>query len=260
MGALVLASGGEFIPPGPQDLDLPQIFGPVTKPMLLVVLAMVIIAAYFLLASRNLKIVPSKSQFLAESAYDFGRNSIARQQIGSENFRPYIPLILTIFTFVLVNNLFGMIPFIQYPTMAHIGFPIALSVLVIYPVYHIAGIRRHGFFGYIKHQLVLPNIPTWVLPLLIIIEFFQKFVLNPLTLAIRVFAAMLAGHLIIAVFTIGGHFLLEQANWGLKGTSVLAFVIAIAMSLLEVFIQILQAYIFALLAAGFIGAAVASEH
>jgi F-type H+-transporting ATPase subunit a len=84
--------------------------------------------------------------------------------------------------------------------------------------------------------------------------------MNPLTLAIRVFAAMFAGHLILIVFTLGGEFLLVEASGALKPVSVVAFLFAIAMTLLEAFIQVLQAYIFAILSASYIGAALSSDH
>lgn len=264
MGALVLAEGPTFKPPGIDAFILPPIFGSgtwgVTKPMLLVVLSVVLIAAYFMVSTRKLKIVPGKNQFFAESVYDFGRNNIARDQIGSKDFKPFVPLILALFTFVLVNNLFGIIPFLQFPTMARFGFPIALSVLVVYPVYHYVGIKRHGLGHYLKKELAPPGVPSFILPLFVPIEFAQKFFLAPLTLAIRVFAAMFAGHLIIIVFTLGGEFLLTEASGLLKPVSAVAWIFAIAMTFLEAFIQVLQAYIFATLAASYIGAALASEH
>lgn len=260
MGALVRAEGSEFVAPGPKDFELPPIFGEVTKPMILVVLSVIIVAGFFLVSSRKMKLIPGKGQYLAESIYDFSRNNIAREQIGSKDFQPFIPLILSLFSFVLVNNIFGIIPFIQFPSMSHIGFALALSVSVVYPVYHYVGIKRHGLGGYLKNQLFPPGVPVFVYILLAPIEFFQKFIMNPLTLAIRVFAAMFAGHLIIGVFSLGGAFLLEQANFALKGVSLVSFAFGIAMTLLEAFIQVLQAYIFAILAAGYIGAALASDH
>ncbi|RJQ87463.1 F0F1 ATP synthase subunit A [Amycolatopsis panacis] len=261
MSALVLAEGAVFSPPGAQSFELPPLFGSVTKPMLLVVLSVVIIATYFLLATRKLKVVPGKGQFIAESIYDFSRNNIARQQIGSHDFKRYVPLVFALFTFVLLNNLYGIIPALQFPTMARFGFPIALSVLVVFPVYHYAGFKRHGFAGYFKKELAPPSVPKAVLPLFSLIEFAEKFFLNPITLAIRVFAAMFAGHLILAVFTLGGTFLLtETSGWALKPVSLVAWVVAIGMTFLEAFIQVLQAYIFALLSAGYIGAALASDH
>ena len=259
MGALVLAEGGQFVPPGADSFVLPPIVGGITKPMLLIALSAVIIGAYFVLATRNLKLVPGKSQFAAEFLYEFSRNKIARDQIGSKDFRPFVPLIFALFTFVLVNNIFGIVPFIQFPTMSRIGFPIALF-LVAYVVIHAVGFKRHGFFGYFKHVMFPPGVPKPIYILLSPIEFFQKFVAQPVALAIRVFAAMFAGHLILLVFTLGGQFLLLEASAALKPVSVVAFAFAIALTFVEALIQVLQAYIFALLTANFIGAALAQEH
>ena len=159
-----------------------------------------------------------------------------------------------------MNNLFGIIPFLQFPTMAKIGFPLALSVLVVYPVYHYVGFKRHGFTGYLRHATMPPGAPGPIYLLLIPIEFLQKFILNPITLALRVFAAMFAGHLILLVFTLGGEYLLLHAAGPLKPVSAVAWVFAIAMTFLEAFIQVLQAYIFAMLSAIFIGQALAEDH
>ncbi|CAM05458.1 ATP synthase F0 subcomplex A subunit [Saccharopolyspora erythraea NRRL 2338] len=259
MGALVLAEGGTFVPPGADSFVLPPIFGGVTKPMVLVVLSALIVGAYFVIATRNLKLVPGKGQFVAESIYDFSRNSIARQQIGAKDFRPFVPLIFALFTFILVNNIYGIIPLIQFPTMSRIGFPIALFI-VAYLVIHAVGFKRHGFLGYLKHVMFPPGVPKPIYILLSPIEFFQKFIAQPVALAIRVFAAMFAGHLILLVFTIGGQFLLMEASAALKPVSVVAFAFAIALTFVEALIQVLQAYIFALLVANFIGAAMAQEH
>jgi len=260
LGTLVVAAGGTFTPPGVDSFFLPPIFGSVTKPMVLIVLSVVIIAAFFLAASRQLKIIPSKFQFAAESVYDFGRNNIAREQIGAKDFRPFVPLILSLFTFILVNNIFGLIPFIQFPTLSKFGFPLALSLLVVYPTYHFVGIKRHGLGGYLKHQLILPDVPGPVHLMLVPIEFATKFLINPFTLALRVFAAMFAGHLLLLVFTLGGEYLLLEASAPLKPVSLLGFAFAIVMTFLEALIQVLQAYIFALLSANYIGMALASDH
>lgn len=260
MRALWLAEGGEFVPPGAGDFDLPPIFLGITKPMVLAVLSVLLIMVFFLVASRRLKIVPSRFTFLAESVYDFGRNNIAREIIGSKDFMPFVPLIVSMFTFVLVNNIFGIVPILQFPTLAHIGFPMALSVLIVYPLWNYLGIRRHGFVGHFKHQLVPPGVPKPVLVLLVPVEFFVKFFMNPITHGIRVFAAMFAGHLILLVFTLAGQYLLLEAGGALKPVSVISWAFAIAMTFLEALIQVLQAYIFALLAANYIGSALSSEH
>lgn len=250
-----------FTPPGARDLFPPPIFGEVTKPMVLVVLSVLIILTFFLVTSRRLKLVPSRWQFAAESVYDFGRNTVAREQIGANDFRPYIPFIVSIFCFVLVNNIFGIVPLVQFPTLAHIGFPAAVALLLVFPVYHYVGIRRHGFVGYLRNQFVIPGVPKPVLWLLLIpTEVILKFFFDPVNLAIRVFAAMFAGHLLVVVFTLGGEFLLLEAAPLLKPLSVLSFALAIGITLLEALIQVLQAYIFATLSAHFIGRALATHH
>ena len=96
--------------------------------------------------------------------------------------------------------------------------------------------------------------------LLVPIEFATKFLINPFTLALRVFAAMFAGHLLLLVFTLGGEYLLLEASAPLKPVSLLGFAFAIVMTFLEALIQVLQAYIFALLSANYIGMALASDH
>ena len=143
--------------------------------------------------------------------------------------------------------------------MSRIGFPIALF-LVAYVVIHTVGFRRHGFFGYFKHVMFPPGVPKPIYVLLAPIEFFQKFVAQPVALAIRVFAAMFAGHLILLVFTMGGEYLLMEASTAFKPISVVSVAFAIALTFVEALIQVLQAYIFALLTANFIGAALAEEH
>jgi F-type H+-transporting ATPase subunit a len=258
LGAQVVADGG-FMPPGASSFVFPPIFDGVTKPMVLVGLSAVIVGVYFLVATRKLTLVPGKAQFVSESIYEFSRNKIARDQIGAKDFRPFVPLIFTLFTFILVNNIFGIIPFVQFPTMSRIGFPIALF-LVVYVTYHGVGFKRHGFIGYFKHALFPPGVPKPIYLLLTPIEFFQKFVTQPVALAIRVFAAMFAGHLILLVFTVGGEFLISQASLVFKPMSIVAFAFAIALTFVEALIQVLQAYIFAVLSANFIGAALAEGH
>jgi F-type H+-transporting ATPase subunit a len=260
LGALAQVAQDPFVPPGTQDFDLPPIAAGVTKPMALVVLSAIIVAGFFLIAMRKPKLVPGRVQFAAESLYNIGRNSIARDQIGSADFRRFVPLIVSLFCFILVNNLFGLIPLLQFPTMSHIGFPLALSVLVVYPVYHGVGIQRHGLGGYLKKELFPPNVPKPVYLLLTPIEIFTKFIMNPITLAIRVFAAMFSGHLLLLVFTVAGAWLLLDASVPFKPMSLVAWAFALALTFLEALIMTVQAYIFAMLTASYIGMALASEH
>ena len=257
MGEFVLAAE-EFTPPGVGTFIYPPIFGEVTKPIIQAILASVLLVVFFLMATRKLAMVPGKGQFAVEYIYGMARNTMARDQIGGREFKPFIPLVLGLFSFVLVNNLFGIIPFFQFPTMSRIGFPIALA-LFVYVTYHYAGFRKHGFAGYLKHATLPPGVPIFIAPLIIVIEVFQKFIMQPLSLALRVFAAMFAGHLILVLAVVGGEFLLFSGS-ALVVASPIAFLFAIAFTFLEVLVMIIQAYVFALLAGVYIGAAVSTEH
>ncbi|MFP5020091.1 F0F1 ATP synthase subunit A [Pseudonocardia phyllosphaerae] len=248
----------EFTPPGVGLFNYPPIFGDVTKPMVLVVLSAIIVIAVFTLGTRKLSIVPGRAQFALESFYNIPRNTMARDQIGSAEFRKYIPLILGLFSFILVNNLFGIIPFLQFPTMSRIGFPIALAIFV-YCFYHYAGFKKHGFAGYIKHAALPPGVPVFIAPLIVVIELLQKFLVQPLSLALRVFAAMFAGHLILALTAVGAEFLLSLGG-AMVIPAPVVFVAGIAFTFLEALVQVIQAFVFALLAAVFVGAAIAEEH
>jgi F-type H+-transporting ATPase subunit a len=257
LGEFVLAAE-EFTPPGVGTFIYPPIFGEVTKPILQVVLAALLVIAYFLYATRRLSMVPGRGQFAAEYLYGIARNTMARDQIGGAEFKPFIPLTLGLFSFVLVNNLFGIIPFFQFPSLSRIAFPIALA-LFVYVAYHYAGFRKHGLFGYIKHAALPPGVPVFVAPLIIFIELFTKFIFQPLSLALRVFAAMFAGHLILVLAVVGGEFLLSSGGALVIGAP-FAFVAAIAFTFLEVLVMIVQAYVFALLASVYIAAAVSTDH
>jgi F-type H+-transporting ATPase subunit a len=257
LGEFVLAAE-EFTPPGVGTFIYPPIFGEVTKPIVQAILAAILVIVYFLVATRRLRMVPTRGQFIAEYLYDTARNTMARDQIGGKDFKPFIPLVLGLFSFILVNNLFGIIPPFQFPTMSRIGFPIALA-LFVYVAYHYAGFRKHGFVGYIKHAALPPGVPVFIAPLIIVIELLQKFLFQPLSLALRVFAAMFAGHLILVLAVVGGEFLLFSGS-ALVVAAPFAFVAAIGFTFLEALVMVIQAYVFALLAAVYIGAAVSTEH
>jgi F-type H+-transporting ATPase subunit a len=195
-GSLVSAAEGEkFVPPGPGDFELPAVFSvagaDVTKPMLQLVLAAVLVFAFFYAAASKRAMVPGKLQFVGESAYGFVRNSISRDIIGSHDFMRFVPYLVALFFFILLNNFFGSIPFIQFPTFSRSGMVYGLAALS-WVIYNYAGIRKHGFLGYLKLQCVPAGIKGPILALLIPLEFLSNLVVRPITLALRLFANMLA--------------------------------------------------------------------
>ena len=154
---------------------------------------------------------------------------------------------------ILVNNLFGIIPFIQFPTMSRIGFPVALT-LVVFVVYHCGRHPAAGASSATSSTCVPPGLPVWLVPLIFVLEFITYFFTRPVTLALRLFGNMFAGHLLILLFILGGEYLLlDTDGFGAEGRrrasrSSMAFV----MTIFEMLVQFLQAYIFILLSALYI--------
>lgn len=247
--------------PGPLDFELDPLFAGATKPMILVVLSAVLILGLFYAMSRRAAVVPGRLQFAGEYVYDFVRNSIARDTIGAHDFQRFVPILFAIFTFVLVNNFYGVIPFLQFPSMSRIGFPIAIA-LVIWLIYNGVGIVKHGFLGYLKHQTVPGGISGPILIALVPLEFFSNIIVRPFTLALRLFATMFAGHLLLILFSTGAEYLISSYDPKALGITagVLSFVIGIAVSFLDMLVMFLQAYVITLLAAMYIGSAIAEEH
>ena len=260
----VLAEGGEsFTPPGPGNFDLPGFFEiagqPVTKPMIQLVLAAVVVFGLLYAAARRGSLVPGRLQFAGEGAYGMVRNSIGRDIIGSHDFARYVPYLVTLFFFILVNNIFASIPGIQFPTFSRASMAYALAGLS-WVVYNAVGIKKHGFVGYLKLQTVPSGVSPLMYPLLVPLEFFSNILVRPATLALRLFANMLAGHLLIILFATGGLYMLQNGSLLVKPVGLLAWVLFILISFLELLVQFLQAYVFTLLNAMYISGALADEH
>jgi F-type H+-transporting ATPase subunit a len=247
-------------PPGVEDFYLPPIIEGTnpwfTKVTLLVWVAAALLIIFFLVTYRDPKLVPTKRQWIAESIYGFVRNNIAKDLIGHEGIR-FAPYLTTLFCFVLLTNLFGIIPGIQMSPNSHIAFP-AMLALISYVLFNYIGIRKHGFVKYMRNSLV-PPAPWFILPLLIPIEFISTFLFRPFTLAVRLFANMFAGHMILLVFTLGG-FMMINSNALLAPVSILSWLMAIALTFLEAMVIVLQAYVFTVLTASYVQGALAEEH
>ena len=259
---VVYATKGEegFNPPDAGDFNLPPFIEGnafATKPVLLAFLSVLIISVFFILASRRAALVPSKLQFAGESVYSFVRNDLGREVIGHE-FMRFVPYLFTLFTFILVNNLFGIIPLIQFPTMSRISFPYVLAAFTFF-IFHYVGVRRQGLISYLKGIMFIPGVPKAAYILITPLELATYFLVRPMTLSLRLFANMFAGHLLLLVFILGGEHLLMGAV-GLKIVSPFSFVVAIAITFFEFMVQCLQAYIFTLLTALYIAGALADEH
>lgn len=252
-------SGETFSAPGPHNFELEGFFGsPITQPMVQLLLAAVIVFAFFYAAARRGAMVPSRLQFAGEEMYGMVRNSVSRDLIGSHDFMRFTPYLFTLFFFILVNNFFSSIPGIQFPTFSRASMAYALAG-VSWLIYNYVGVRKHGFLGYLKLQCVPTGVSPAMYPLLVPLEFFSNIVVRPVTLALRLFANMFAGHLLIILFSTGGLFLLQHGGIGYVAGP-LAWVLFIAICFLELLVQFLQAYVFTLLNAMYISGALADEH
>jgi F-type H+-transporting ATPase subunit a len=263
-GITMAESGGEFVAPGPNSFDFSDValfhiggFA-VTKPMVQLLLGALLVFAFFYAAARRASLVPDRLQFAGESAYGMVRNSVGRDIIGSHDFLRFVPYLVTLFFFILVNNAFASLPGIQFPTFSRASMAYALAALS-WVIYNAVGIKKHGLIGYLKIQSVPSGVSPVMYPLLVPLEFFSNILVRPVTLALRLFANMFAGHLLLILFSTGGLFLLEYGGIGYVAGP-LAWVLAIAISFLELLVQFLQAYVFTLLNAMYISGALADEH
>ena len=262
MSRLLAAEGSGFHSPGPADFEYPPLFGEgtfFTKPMLIIVLGSLAAGLFFYLAARRATAVPGKTQFAGESVYGFVRNGIALDAIGREGLR-FVPYLATLFIFLVPLNVAGIIPVLQFPATSRIAIPLFLAVISCV-IFNAVGIRRQGFVGYFRNMMFPPGVPKAVYGLLAPIEFVSTVVIRPLTLMLRLTFNMFAGHLVLLLFILGGEFLLLEKG-GIVGIAAgsVSLLGSIVLTFFEGFVQLLQAYVFVLLSALYIGGALSEEH
>lgn len=219
-------------------------------------LAAAIVIVAFVLAARHTGLVPRGIRNFVESVVGFIRDEIAVQVIGQEG-RPWVPFLTSMFAFILVGNIFGIIPGIQFPVNGRIALP-AFMALLVWVLFNVAGIRAQGMGRYFKSALFPPGVPKAMYILLTPIEFVSTFLLRPFTLAVRLLANMMAGHLILAIFFLGTAYLLAKP--ATIPFAVPAFALSVALVGFEILVAVLQAYIFTILTAVYISGAVHPEH
>ncbi|WP_214321527.1 F0F1 ATP synthase subunit A [Nonomuraea sediminis] len=260
---LATADDGGFKAPTPQELfNLPPIIPGVdwfTKPVLLAILSAIIVLAVCWAGFANPKIVPRGVQNVAEYGYMFVRDQVARPFLGKDADR-WMGLLLSIFFLVLVWNFMGVIPIAQFPVASHIAFPIVLAgTIYILKIY--LGVKHQGAIGYFKNMMFPPGLPKMIYVLLAPIEFLSNMIIAPFTHAVRLFANMFAGHMLLAFFSMVGFWFLFQELTPLGAPlGAVGVVMTIIFTGFEMFIEFLQAFLFAMLAAMYIGGALHPEH
>jgi F-type H+-transporting ATPase subunit a len=228
----------------------------VNKVVLLMWLSAVLVFGFFFIASRRQQLIPVGLQNVAESAVDFIRNGIILQTIGEEGLF-WTPFLLMMFSFIFICNIWEIIPGVQMPVNARIALPMFMALLV-YVIYHFIGIKEQGVFGYLKSSLVPPGVPKAILPLLVFIELITLFITKPLSLCVRLFANMFAGHLLLITFAV-----ISATLWAVQWQIVIlpfSGFLLIALTGFEVLVAFLQAFIFTILTAVYIGQSMHPEH
>jgi F-type H+-transporting ATPase subunit a len=231
----------------------------VNKVVILMWAGVLIVGGLFWAAGRKSRtgnLVPAGVQHVAESGIEFVRKDIILQTMGNEGMR-FAPFLTTMFFFIFVTNLFEVIPGIQFPVNARMALPILLAVLVWF-IYNIVGIKSQGLGGYLKSVVMPPGVPKGILPLVALIEFISTFVVRPFSLAVRLFANMLAGHLLLVTFAVLSAALFSKSV--LAVILPLPFIMLILLTGFEILVAGLQAFIFTILTAVYIGGAMHPEH
>jgi F-type H+-transporting ATPase subunit a len=227
----------------------------VNKVVLVYLFAVILTSLIFILGNKK-QLVPTGAQNLAEISVEFVEQQLIEPTIGHSERKWLPPFMLSLFFFIFFTNIFEVIPIIQMPANARIALPMALA-LICYVLYHGGGFKEHGF-GYLKHALIPPGVPVFLLPLVALIEFVSKFLVQPFSHTVRLFANLLAGHILLVTFAV-----LSASLWTAKWYAIFLPLPAFAMvffTAFEVMVSFLQAYVFTLLFGVYFGAAVSHEH
>ncbi len=261
---LVPAAGegrGFSFPPINTILRWKDVVPGINKVVMIAILSALIGTVLFLVASmKDARKAPKGARNLAEIIVEFIEKNIIMETMGKSGMG-WTPFLLTMFVFIYLCNLPGIIPFIQMPATARMGIPAFLALLV-WVVFNATGINHQGLFGYFKNVLFPPGVPKALYILVTPIELISTLVVRPFSLAVRLFANMLAGHLLLVIFALLSQSLIQAETMRvfLIPIGVLPFGLLIFLTAFEILVAFLQAYIFTVLTAVYIGGATHPEH
>ncbi len=225
----------------------------------LIFLAAFIVIGLLYFGLRRQRLVPSKFEMVMESMVEFVRDGIGKDIIGPEGYK-YVPYLLSLFLFILVGNLFEVTPLVNFPITSRMALPLFLA-LVTYVIFVFVGFKKNGV-QYLTATIWPHHVPIGLRWLVGLIELVSIFILRPVTLAVRLFANMLAGHLMLTLLLASGViFALAVPDIGFRAAIGLPwFVLGLGIWLFEVVVAVLQAYIFTLLSAVYIQTSIQFEH
>ena len=269
------AEGGFHVPTLEELFEFPAFlfenstFFAFNRTALLYLLAAGIVCGLMLGAFRNASIVPGRFQGAMEGIVELVRNNIIVEVIGPKGLR-YLPLLTSLFLFIFINNFFEITPLVNFPPTGRMAMPAFLAI-VVWTVFILVGLKHQGA-AYFKNALIPSGVPKLIIPLIFVIELVSTFIVRPLTLAVRLFANMMAGHILLAVAYIASSAILTDFHAGLTSPQFFAggilglpigiFALAgsVALVAFELLVSLLQAYIFTILTAVYIGQSLHPEH
>ncbi len=228
----------------------------VNRAMILMILAAVIVVAMLFFAFRRQRLVPTKFGAAIESLVRYIRDEVAIGIIGPEGVK-YAPYLISLFLFILVGNLFEITPLINFPITSRMAIPAFLAI-VTWIIFIVAGIAKQGL-GYFGHMVWPPGVPTALKPLVGLIELVSIIFVRPFSLAVRLFANLVAGHVMLSLLLVSSYAFITALEakaivgvaWGVMGLAIFLF---------EIIVSVLQAYIFTLLSAVYIQTSIHPEH
>lgn len=252
--------GGVEFPPINLIVKWPAAFGEgqfyaFNKIALISLIAAIVPVIIFWMAGRKASLVPRGVQNFTESTIDFVEQQLVLPAIGPDGMR-YLPLLISMMFFIFIGNIFEVIPTAHMPANARMANPLMLAI-VAWVMFIGVGVKHHKL-GYFKDALFPPGVPKALYLLVTPIEFLSTFLIRPFSLAVRLFANMLAGHILLVTFSVltitlvGGSVLVVVGG--------LSFAMLVAFTAFEFMVAFLQAFIFALLAAVYIGGALHPAH
>jgi F-type H+-transporting ATPase subunit a len=260
-----MAAGAGFRAPGieefqPEPLARFTLLGvdfAITRITLILWIATAALVVVLVLAARRASVVPGRLQFVVESGYSLIRDGVARDVVGPRGV-PFAPFLAALFFFLLANNVMAIVPLAQISPMSRFAIP-ALLAGICYLLYLWIGIREKGLRGYVREILFLPGVPPAMHLLVAPIEFLQNFITQPFTLAVRLFANMFAGHMLLLVFSLGATCLFTVGNWSAVFAPV-SLLMYVVMTFFELMVAFLQAYVFTVLMGTYLNRSIESDH
>ena len=256
---------GEFKAPGIDEfVGLPALFFEgtpfeINRIIMVRLIALTIMVVLMYLALRKTRLVPTRGQGAAEMALDFVRVQIAEQILGERLGRKFLPLLASLFFAILAMNITGIVPFANIAGTSLVGMPLTMA-LITYVAFIYAGIREVGGWPFIKNALFPSGVPWPLYILLAPVELINIFIMRPVSLALRLLLNMMVGHLLLVLAFSSTNFFFVSVAGPAAAFGALTLFGGIVITLFELLIAVLQAYVFTLLTAVYIQQAASDHH